>query len=282
MTSSGGFRVDVVADSVSPAGRRITTLACRFPRIILAEINTHRAFSRNAASSRAIPVAKMIAQVKNDPFIPVHWGRNQVGMQARDELQGADLAACRITWLEARDRALDHVEQLTERGLHKQVANRLLEPWMWATSLITATDWGNFFALRCHPDAQPEMQVIAGMMRQALRDSRPVTVHPGEWHVPYVDADREICGPTGTTWASMLAWSVARCARVSYLNHDGTAPDTSRDVALAARLAESGHMSPFEHQARPGENPDARSGNLRGWIQYRKELVGEDREDQPW
>ena len=149
------YSAKVLADSISPDGVRLTTMEVTFPRIVLAEFNTHRMFSRNSASSRAIPVEKMIQRVLDDPFSPVWWGKNQSGMQAAEELSGEALRLARQHWLDARDFAISCVRlfQAPEISLHKQIANRLLEPFLWHTVVVTATEWENFFALRCHKDA---------------------------------------------------------------------------------------------------------------------------------
>lgn len=297
----------VVADSVSEAGARLTTLEVTLPRIVLAEFNTHRVFSRNSASSRAIPVAKQIARIKEDPFIPEYWGANQSGMQAAEELDSLDRMTAEVIWLQARDEAIRHVERLLELGLHKQITNRILEPWMWQTILVTATEWSNFFALRANPDAQPEIRRAAELMRQAMEESAPKHVAEGEWHLPLVgfvpprsrfETDKqyeaaERAAGYELEWARRepvraLKVSVGRCARVSYLTHDGQR-DFGKDVELYERLVSSGHMSPTEHVAtpfhyRPGTTDFGEefplqpewSGNFRGWKQYRKILPGED------
>lgn len=282
----------VVADSISPAGQRIITLQLVFPRIILAEFNTHRAFSRNAASSRAIPVKKMLEQVKRDPFVPKYWGKNQPGMQAPAELEDfepystikgkvytthyAPRPAAKKEWLAARDSALKHAQTLTDIGLHKQLANRLLEPWMWSHVVVTATDFGNFFNLRIHPDAQPEMKELAEAMWEAIRGSTPQEVAYGDWHLPYVTSeDRKLGAGDYPSLPALKKLSVARCARVSYMNHDGTYPDLLKDLELHNRLAESGHWSPFEHQATPID--DGYEKNFYCWRQYRSQFENENR-----
>lgn len=281
------IRARVVADSVSRAGVRLTTMELRYPRFIHSEFMTHRVFSRNAASSRAIPVARMLAQVTDDPALPVHWGADRPGMQAREELDGPARACALSCWLAARDQAVTRVRELLALGLHKQVANRLLEPWQWIVTVVTATDWDNFYALRDHPDAQPEMQSLAAAMLAAHNGSVPAVVEVGGWHLPYVAQNHELDAvgilaaqqafPERSALTCALACSVARCARVSTLRHDGQAPDPEADVRLHDRLLTAGHMSPFEHQATPQIPPLERSGNLRGWNQYRKGLPGETR-----
>jgi thymidylate synthase ThyX len=298
------FDAKVLADSVSPAGHRLTTLEATFPRFVLAEFNTHRVFSRNSASSRAIPIAKQLRRVLEDPYMPIEFGSNQPGMQAGPALEGERRKAAESEWLRARDDAvrrvlglvtdpdtasgdllavLDQVEDATrtkERpeawlNVHKQVANRLLEPFMWHTVIVTATEWDNFWNLRCHPDAQPEIRLVAERMRDASLSSQPEELGEGEWHLPLVrpeDRDEE------ASIEDLIKVSAGRCARVSYLTHAGVR-DLKADVQLHDRLLESGHMSPLEHPARPltaSELSESEwSGNFRGWRSYRKEIAGE-------
>lgn len=283
----------VVADSVSMDDVRLTTLEVTLPRIVLAEFNTHRAFSRNSASSRAIPVTKQLARIKEDPFIPEYWGANQSGMQADTQLDSLDQMTAQSIWLDARDETVRHVEKLLELGLHKQITNRLLEPWMWQTILVTATEWSNFFALRANPEAQPEIRRAAELMKQAMSDSKPKLVPYGHWHMPLIgfvpprerfSSDEEWVSAKTVAkdelrWADRfpekaLRVSVGRCARVSYLTHDGVR-DFKKDIELFERLISSGHMSPTEHVATPIRYKQ-RSGNFRGWKQYRKYLANED------
>ena len=258
----------VIADSVSPAGKRITTLQLRYHRFILAEVNTHRAFSRSSASSRAVPVAKMLEQVRNDPATPIHFGKNQAGMQAHEELDEDAKRVAQALWKRAAQEAADIAESMSERGAHKQVVNRLIEPFQWAQTVITATEFDNFYALRCHPDAQPEMQALAYAMRDAMEGSTPQMRWQGDWHLPYISAEeRESHGP------DLLARiSAARCARVSYLLHDGTQPSLEKDLALFKRLAGNTpmHSSPLEHQAQPLASWNQPSRNFLGWKQFRE------------
>jgi hypothetical protein len=276
----------VIADSVSPAGVRLTTLQLAYPRFIHAEFMTHRVFSRNASSSRAIPVMKMLRQVWSDPAMPVHWGQNQAGMQARASLQGLKLELARSLWRNAGRVACVFAWAMTKVGLHKQVANRLLEPWQTIHVLVTATEWENFFELRAHPDAQPEIHELALRMQEALSASTPAHKNVGEWHLPYVTEDE--MRPGGSIfefWQSpgmkftkehvlhtARACSMARCARVSFLRHDGLKPKVVEDLDLRARLVDSRpiHASPSEHQAMVAPSPTHWSGNFRGWVQHRK------------
>lgn len=301
-----GFDAEVLADSRSPTGHRLTTLEATFPRFVLAEFNTHRVFSRNSASSRAIPIAKQLRRVLEDPYVPIEFGSNQPGMQAGAPLAGEKLEAAEAEWLHARDDAVRRVlaliagpdalgpdddllvvlgqveEAIREKrrpaewlNVHKQVANRLLEPFMWHTVIVTATEWDNFFNLRCHPDAQPEIRLVAERMRDAREASEPSRLGEDEWHLPLVrPEDRD----EGTSIEDLVKISAGRCARVSYLTHAGVR-DLDADVQLHDRLLESGHMSPLEHPARPLTAEELRqgewSGNFRGWLSYRKTIAGE-------
>jgi thymidylate synthase ThyX len=295
-----GYEAKVLKDSLSPDRVRLTTIEVTLPRIVLAELNTHRMFSRNSASSRAIPVKKMLERVKNDPFIPVWWGKNQKGMQAAEELAPGAKSLALAEWLLARDNAVATVERLQEGDidLHKQIANRLLEPWLFHTVIVTATEWDNFWGLRRHPDAQPEIKRAADMMWDAYQASFPVAVGDGEWHLPLVEANEAFnLQVNGMSIQDVCKVSVGRCARVSYLTHDGKR-DPKADIELCERLAKSGHMSPMEHVATPMTRDqavkilrkpgvvgldlldiDARTvfaGNFRGWVQMRKEVPNED------
>lgn len=285
------YECKIIADSLAPNGRRLTTFQVTFPRIILAEINTHRAFSRNSASSRAIPVEKMIAKVQEDPFIPIYWGKNQKGMQAGEELTELVQRCCMDSWLIARDHAVIAAGLLLHHGVHKQITNRLLEPFLWHTAIISATDYANFFAQRCHPDAQPEIRRIAEMMRDAYDAGEPdeaIEGDPHYWHLPYASGtlDGRYLGNYGSPYHGGIEIakkvSVARCARVSYLTQDGEY-SIEADLALYDRLVQGSHWSPFEHIAQPGSEaePMLRSGNFRGWTQFRKQFKDKNRTEYP-
>jgi hypothetical protein len=292
------YCAQILADSLSPAGQRLTTLEVTFPRMVLAEFNTHRVFSRNSASSRAIPVKKQLQRVLAAPFVPREFGANQPGMQAGAPLSGAQAQAAEREWLSARDSAVAHVLRLlvnphvcaadadavtlagvvedvsmTDPGedwlnVHKQLANRLLEPFMWHTLIVTSTEWSNFFHLRAHADAQPEIRDIAELMRKAYEVSEPVPVADGEWHLPLItDGDAELSDE------DRVKVCVGRCARVSYLTHDGRR-DPAADLILYDRLWAGGHLSPFEHVARPSAG-DEWHGNFRGWRAHRQDLPNE-------
>lgn len=263
------FDVKILLDSVAPTGCRVTSFVVRYPRFIHSEIMTHRLCSRNASSSRAIPTAKIISSVEEDPAMPVFWAKNQAGMQAIEELNDADRERAKQIWLEARDAAVRYAQQLKDLGAHKQIVNRVIEPYSHISVLITATDWANFFALRAHPDAQQEFQFLAYEMLQAFMTSKPRELRVGEWHLPFIRPEEHQIYTEGI----LLKLSVARCARISYLTHDGL-NEPVKDMDLHDRLRVSGHMSPFEHACQAMGVPDA-VGNFTGWCQYRKLLSNE-------
>lgn len=285
------YSARVLADSVAPNGKRLTTFEVVMPKFVQAELNTHRMLSRNSASSRAIPIEKFIEQVKKNPVLPVWWGKNQSGMQAREELSDNETAQdlhdvfgwlpdipaprdrARNEWLSARDNAVESAQWLSEIGLHKQIVNRLLEPWIFTTVIVSATEWDNFFKLRCHPDAQPELRHVAVMMRDAREASTPVKMHheSDRRHLPLISAEEQAeMRFAGFSLTDICDVSVGRCARVSYLTHDGKR-DWQADISLAKKLAESGHWSPFEHVAAP-RAAAVRIGNFIGWEQYRAKV----------
>jgi thymidylate synthase ThyX len=307
----------VVADSVSEAGKRLTTLQLRYPKFIHGELMTHRVFSRNASSSRATPVERLIKDVVDDPVYPSHWGKNQPGMQAAEECEeavevygwgGGTERHKRAAWDLARQNAVKASTAFAAAGYHKQIVNRLLEPFCHINVVVTATEWSNFFALRCHEGAQPEMRELAEKMRDAMAASEPRLLKVGEWHRPYVtDEDKDfhrarigsIDGGFSYTDDALIRISVARCARVSYLTQEGKPPNVEDDLKLYDRLvgAVPLHASPAEHQATP-DTRDTRwfgpegphhafndrvfnwrqpelHGNLVVWCQWRKMLPGE-------
>lgn len=281
------YAAKILADSRGPSGARITTFEITHPRFVHAEFMTHRLFSRNAASSRAIPIEKMIDRVMTDPAMPKWWGRNRPGMQATEEFTDAqDLEFLKIQWLHARDAAVNATRTLSAYGLHKQLANRLLEPWMFITVIVTATEYENWFHLRCHPDAQPEIRWVAEEMKKLYHSHTPDVVPEGEWHLPLIQpadvievldfVEHALDGTEKHKDVKLklvnerlAKISVGRCARVSYLTHDGKR-DHAADIELHDRLAKSGHWSPFEHVAKAALSAQYRSGNFEGWIQYRK------------
>jgi thymidylate synthase ThyX len=259
------YAARVVLDSIGPAGVRLTTLEVTFPRFVLAEFNTHRVFSRNSASSRAIPTAKLIQRVLEEPAIPLEWGRNKAGMSSSEILAEEEGTEAQRIWLDARDAAVERARALLELKVHKQQLNRLLEPFLWHTVIVTSTEWDNFFELRCAPQAQPEIRAAAVRMREALGESLPAPVADGEWHLPLVQDDERSLDPE-----TLKKISAARCARVSYLTHDGKR-EIEKDLDLCARLMDDRHLSPFEHVATPSNDAEFHA-NFRGWQQMRKEV----------
>lgn len=284
------FSAKVIAHSRHAlTAKDVITLQLSYPRFIHAEFMTHRVFSRNASSSRAIPVAKMIEQVRTNPAKPIHWGANQPGMQAATELAGESLECVKFGWEQAAHCAADLAEAMSKAGCHKQVANRILEPFQWMHVIVTATEWGNFFELRDHEDAQPEIRYLAQLMHKAISESTPKILNVNEWHLPYVTADDllaiEVELGTFPNKDRVLDHarkvSAARCCRVSYLKHDGSEATFQEEFDLCDRLAGAHpiHASPFEHQATPDYWSDAigyynekLSGNFVGWIQHRKQI----------
>lgn len=259
------YSARVLLDSQSAAGVRLTTMEVTFPRFVLAEFNTHRCFSRNSASSRAIPTSKLIERVERDPVMPLEWGRNQKGMSASDVLDEAAAQAARTAWLAARDAAVVHARALLGVNVHKQVLNRVLEPFLWHTVIVTSSEWENFFLLRCSANAQPEICAAALRMREALAASTPAPVATGAWHLPLVQADERML-----PIESQKRISAARCARVSYLTHEGVR-DVQKDLALCERLRADRHLSPFEHVAVASADTEFHA-NFRGWMQMRREI----------
>lgn len=360
------YSAKIICDSISETGKRLTTFEITFPRIVLAEAKTHRVIrgmggnieeelwldglginddenlSRNSASSRAIPIQKQIERVRQNPFIPEVFPLNAKGMQPEEYINSFDYRyeACKRNWLDFRDDAIKNVEKAIELGWHKQLANRLLEPFMWHTVIVTATEFDNFFKLRTNEQAQYEIRRIADLMYEVYHAEDMVqkyedstaplymdAFHPGfktkelkvgEWHLPFwnEEEDYELVGQMldrlsllevrdrlgmqdFTSDEIRKKVSVARCARVSYLTHDGKR-DIEKDLELFERLRTSGHWSPFEHVATPSfviadeinrfdtnacgtigwdEDKtwmDLHSGNFIGWKQFRKEFSDEN------
>lgn len=286
-----GSSARVVADSISPAGHRVTTIEATMHRFVLAEFNTHRVFSRNSASSRAIPFRKQVERVVSNPAVPVEWASEQRGMQGGDSLDEDDARYAHYTWLKARNSAVEYATALSELGVHKSIVNRLLEPFMWHTVIATATEWDGFWSQRCSPLAQPEIRVVAEKMQRAYNDSKPQYVNNGEWHLPYInsqdwDSAIELIDHVPYSWEVeefnesvtdiVKRVSVARSARVSYLNHDGSR-DIEKDLDLYERLTSARplHASPLEHVATPfvqRRDGIGHLGNLRGWTQFRHQV----------
>jgi thymidylate synthase ThyX len=279
-----GCSVVVIEDSLSQIGRtRLCTLQLTYWRAIHAELMTHRVLSRNASSSRAIPTERLLKQIETQPAKPVHWGRNQSGMQARDEHDETivhpvtgDLLTREEAWVAAAKSSVGWARAFADAGFHKQITNRISEPFSYISVVVSATQWDNFFELRAHEDAQPEIQDLAYTMKEAMRHSSPRLLHPGKlsdprvWHLPYVNMHER----QSNSSSDLLAMSAARCARVSYLTHDRQHPKKEDDIALYRRLVESKplHASPLEHQAYAAMAVQPSANFTGGWVQHRRFL----------
>lgn len=303
------FKAKVVLDSIGPNDKRLISVEATYPRFIHSELLTHRDRERNSASSRAISWRKarkddgnmngkvaydfdgialtencMMGMIISDPVIPIYLGKEQVGMQSGEELSGADREETVKDIIEMRDFCLKVCDRMAKRGLHKSIVNRYVEPWMWITVLMTATEWKNFFRLRCHPDAEKHFQKIAGMIRDEIEKSVPQRLKAGEWHLPYINDEdwlynnfHELDGESITDKMKLV--SAGRCARLSYLTHDGRR-DLREDSKLAQRLIvrtdDVIHASPLGHVGEASDDPLLRSGPFRGWKQFRKEFANEN------
>lgn len=265
--------VKVIADSISAhTEQRITTLELEYPRFIHAELMTHRVFSRNSSSSRAIPIQTMINHIKATTAMPIHWGKNQSGMQAKTEVEDSVKQTAMQIWLQARDDAISHAQRLAANGLHKQIVNRILEPFQMMKVVVTATSFDNWFNLRLHPDAQPEIHELAKQIYDALAVSEPMKLFKDEWHLPYIERERdeegelkyfvyntdedltsEVYGhqyivPLSLEQAQKISCSC--CAQVSYRKSDTS---IAKSEAIYDKLVNSKpvHASAFEHCATP-------------------------------
>jgi len=291
----------IIADSFANNGKRLTTFELEFPKFLIGEFNTHRAISRNSASSRAIPFTKMVENIKVNPAMPVFWGKNQAGMSAVEELDSVienprvkevlllgeksyrnylstDIQYAKDLWLEARDKAIESAQKLHDLGCHKQIINRIIEPWMTTKVIATATDWDNFFFLRNHKDAQPEIAYLAKLMVEEYKNSSPFYLSPGEWHIPYIETYRPADGEfryfsngQELCLSDALTLSTSLCAQVSYRKSDDS---IEKAKSIFDKLINSRpmHSSPAEHQGTPHSDPNHVSGNFRGWIQHRHTL----------
>lgn len=261
----------VICDS-SAFGSRLTTMVVEFHRYVLAEFNTHRMFSRNGASSRAIPVHKMIEKARVSNVEPLEWGQNQTGMQAWNELTGEHLAYAQQAWNIARARAIDVAEAMVDANLHKQIVNRILEPFLPMTMVVTGDEraYANFFSQRCHPMAAPEIRALAYRMQEAYVASKPLEKKVGDWHLPFYRRELATIDILDCVKAC-----VARCARVSYDNHDGNT-SVEADLSLYEKLvtASPPHLSPMEHVAEiKTDMLRLDTGNFKlPWYQHRKYL----------
>ena len=310
------INAQIIADSINTFGNRITTMLLTYPRFIHSELMTHRMFSRNSASSRAIPFEKMVKMVEEDPFIPIAWQKSHKGMQGTEYLTRNEAKIAELRWLQAKVDAIHRAQMLNLAGVTKQLCNRLLEPFMWHTTLCTFTESENFFDLRCpkylydyendpiyfkskkdwvnyynesqdykenHKEftrvenltnlewlsintsqAEIHIQSLAEAMWDAMNESKPKQLQAGEWHIPFGDnvkgediinfhyklnsipKDNAVIVNSNNYRVKI---ATARCARLSYMTHDGEI-DYAKDISLHDQLLNDNHMSPFEHCAR--------------------------------
>jgi len=257
--------VKVIADSICKT--RITTLAVTMPKFLVAQLNTHRVFSRNSASSRAIPALRVRQQVMEMPYVPSMLPSAQKGMAGGAPLSQGQAEEVMAVWFAARDDAVRHHEMLEASGLAKELCNRVLEPWMLTTVLVTSTEWSNFFNQRLPGHgAQAEMELLAVRMRDSIDASSPRRLLAGHWHLPFCPT----VDPANP--GQMVKVSAARCARVSYRRHEDVRT-FAEDANRHDEMVRLGHWSPFEHiaEAMPGDIP---CRNFRGWYQYRALLDG--------
>ncbi len=302
----GGIVARLIKDSISQEGVRICTFEIEVFRFIWSELMTHRVFSRNAASSRAIPIANVIQMVRDNPSTPIHFGKNQPGMQANEELTGDVLENAKRVWNEASLHAASRAEKLATLGVHKQIANRILEPFTHIKAVVTMTDFDNFEWLRDDIEAQPEIAELARVMVECRISSIPVELKSGEWHLPYVDIYRDhsdvlhYLDSDGEeiSLEDALKISASCAAQVSYRRLNDS-KEKALEIYSKLFSGRKPHLSPTEHQATPivadvdceherniafipstwengithvDRQGNLHSGNFTGWIQYRQTL----------
>jgi len=282
----------ILKDSITETGERLTTFELEFPRFILPEFNTHRILSKNVASSRAIPTITMIKMVWDNPACPVRFGKNQSGMQSKEDLVGIKHAISKFLWHASGKVACVFAWGLYKSNCHKQIANRIIEPWSHVKVVTTATEWGNYFNLRNHPDAQPEIQELARIMQWDYDASTPTILKQGEWHLPYID-DYKVVSDDECVFefneinlSDAIKLSSSLCAQVSFRKSNESI-EKACSIYDRLILSKPAHFSPFEHQATPiikseefdqdgvthkDCNGNLWSGNLKGWIQNRQLL----------
>jgi hypothetical protein len=261
MIQSKNIQVEIIAGSINPSDKKITTFLVKYPRMIHAEIMTHRVFSRNAASSRAIPIGIMMDKVATETAYPERWGTNGKGMQDHGDHDNPEL--CQMTWDVAAANAIKMAKNFDHLGLHKQIANRVLEPFGHITTLITSTEWNNFFQQRAHPDAEPSFQVLAYRMLDAYLNFKHERLKWNEWHIPFVDMQKH-----QGLLTDAIEISVASCARTSYLKQSEIF-ELQQQKNLFQRLLNGRHPSPFEHQAQAIGDAYTSENFRGGWLQNR-------------
>lgn len=246
----------VIASTRNPyTGIVVTTMELVYPRFIHSEFMTHRMFSRNASSSRAIPVERLISEAT---VTPIHWTKNEKGMVGKETFTDEDIERLKSQWDCARFSAKYNARNMSYIGVHKQVANRLLEPFSFIRVVCTATEWNNFFMLRMASDAEPHMRDLAHAMYASMCNS---TTIESASHKPYCDnLPKDFDKP----WII----SGARCARVSYNSHNGNASTIEADTKLYESLRSQGHMTPLEHYCFAYDD-DRFYANLHTWASHR-------------
>lgn len=278
------IKAEIVADSIDEKNCRITTFLLTYPRFIHSELMTHRVFSRNASSSRAIPIKTSVANIRKDMARPLTFLKNKPGMQGGEPLGFFGQFLAELLWYGMGHVACIVALLMVRLGIHKQYGNRILEPWSHITVVLTSTQWANWFGLRIHKDAQPEIRRLAEEMLYCLKTHEPKKLERYMWHLPFVDEPLKAnphLEPVSESQMALIYKSVAACARTSYLNHDKTNSTLDADKKLYAMLVGSSpmHASPAEHQAMClGTSEfdwDFHDGNLAGWLQYRKFLHNE-------
>lgn len=290
------IKATIIQDSISQhTGVRLTTMELEYPRFIHSEFMTHRMLSKNAASSRAIPVRAMHENIIADTATPVHWGANQSGMQAKQEVDPFTKEAAKALWFAARDSAISFAKVMHDMNVHKQIVNRITEPFTTMKVVCSGTEWNNLLHLRYHPDAQPEFFELAKLIAHNLQEHKPLEIKEGMWHVPYIN--REIINDTmvysinGTPVSldDAITVSASCCAQVSYRKNDESM-EKAKKIFDWLITASPMHASPVEHQGTPiprmiegsevnkgithkrFKDKTLWSGNFRSWIQYRQLL----------
>ena len=250
----GGIRAAVIAHSISAvSGEEIVTFLIDFPRFILPEFNTHRVISKSGASSRAIPVAKSIEAIQNHSYMPIHFGQNKAGMSADQEVDKTTKFTAKCAWDFAARNAIESAKTLNSLGIHKQVTNRVLEPFSYMRMVVTATEWDNFFWLRLHEDADPHINELARVMLFALQESIPTELQQGDYHVPFFGEGYwtpAIEARYGVTAQQAIEHSMSCCAQTSYRKLDMSSEKT-QDIVKKLFGGSRAHSSCGEHQASP-------------------------------
>ena len=260
------IKAEIILDSMSEVGKRITTFKLTIPRFILAQLNTHRVFSRNTSSSRAVPTVRFVEMVETQPFSPIGVKKNASGMLPSEELPPEILEKFHSEWAELGKIVAGYVRRWAEDyKIHKQHANRPLEAWLMCDVLVTSTEWDNFLNQRLN-DAQPEICEVAQQIKHLLDTNKPVV---RTFHIPYVSDDE--LKTHGMRNAAMI--SAGRCCRISYLRLDGTASPAEESIERAEMLLREKHWSPFEHQAIASDYYATQSLNFIGWFQFREEVM---------